>query len=545
MRIFAKFTRLLFSIILPLCWLTLFTDAVQAQTDDPSPPQEPVKVIFIHHSTGENWLQDGYGDLGITLDGNNYFVSDTNYGWGPDSIGDRTDIPDWMEWFRGEESATYLQAIYTESDQNLGDFGSWPRLSDPGGENEIILFKSCFPNSELGGNPHDPPGDYPDYTVAGAKYVYNQLLEYFATRPDRLFIVITAPPVSDSANAENARAFNNWLVYDWLAENDYPYNNVAVFDYYNILTGPNNHHRYVNGQIEHTYQEGMNTNYYPSYDGDDHPSQAGNRKATEEFIPLLNIFYHRWQAGSAQLPPVEVPPAAPGEEEEQEQPGDTTTTTGTVGSIADFETRGTTGWEAYRDESTPSEIACAPQSGTTYAGSGALQIDFNIPSGTWGTCELPFDSAQNWSTGTGISFYIHADQVGTLYDVLLFSGTNEEWATYLYYTETPSGSSNDWVRVDVSWGEFLRADWETDAGTPFTNPERVFAIAFGVDGLDEGSNTGTLWIDDLQLLGVPEEQEQPGAEEQAGEEEGGGLPCLGGLLLPILFVCLAWSVRRK
>ncbi|MGB8980716.1 MAG: hypothetical protein WCC12_02465, partial [Anaerolineales bacterium] len=48
--------------------------------DNPNPPGEVVKLIFIHHSTGENWLTDDYGDLGRTLDQNNYFVSDTNYG---------------------------------------------------------------------------------------------------------------------------------------------------------------------------------------------------------------------------------------------------------------------------------------------------------------------------------------------------------------------------------------------------------------------------------------------------------------------------------
>ena len=52
--------------------------------DNPNPPEEIVKLIFIHHSTGENWLSDGYGNLGQTLDQNNYFVSDTNYGWGPE-----------------------------------------------------------------------------------------------------------------------------------------------------------------------------------------------------------------------------------------------------------------------------------------------------------------------------------------------------------------------------------------------------------------------------------------------------------------------------
>jgi len=70
------------------------------------PPAAPVKLIFIHHSTGGNWLADPnndqpYGGLGQTLMGNNYFVSATNYGWGPDGIGDRTDIPNWPEWFLG------------------------------------------------------------------------------------------------------------------------------------------------------------------------------------------------------------------------------------------------------------------------------------------------------------------------------------------------------------------------------------------------------------------------------------------------------------
>ncbi|MGR8935730.1 MAG: hypothetical protein ACU837_15300, partial [Gammaproteobacteria bacterium] len=33
------------------------------QTDNPNPPEQTVKLIFIHHSTGENWLRDDYGYL--------------------------------------------------------------------------------------------------------------------------------------------------------------------------------------------------------------------------------------------------------------------------------------------------------------------------------------------------------------------------------------------------------------------------------------------------------------------------------------------------
>ena len=150
----------------------------------PPPPQQPVKLIFIHHSCGSNWLADGNGDLGKALRDNNYFVSDSNYGWGPDGIGDSTDIGHWWTWFRGDKRDVYTQALYVESDQHA----SYSRMAqDPGGENEVIMFKSCYPNSNLGGNPGDAPttGDNPlrgqssgsSYmTVANAKGIYNDLL---------------------------------------------------------------------------------------------------------------------------------------------------------------------------------------------------------------------------------------------------------------------------------------------------------------------------------------------------------------------------------
>lgn len=280
---------------------------VRAQADDPGPPVETVKLIFIHHSCGENWLADDHGGLGRALGENNYFVSDTNYGWGPDGIGDRTDITDWPAWFTGPDSNHYLAALYVENGQN-----SWyaRNLPDPGGENQVIMFKSCFPNSNLEGSPTDPPARGEGLTVGNAKAIYNELLTYFSTRPDKLFVVITAPPVQDPTYAANARAFNTWLVTEWLI--GYGGSNVAVFDFYNVLTGPDNHHRFHNGAIEYVTDRGGNTLYYPT-DGDDHPSPAGNRKAVEEFVPLLNIYYHRWQSGAG-VPPPAPPTATPTEE---------------------------------------------------------------------------------------------------------------------------------------------------------------------------------------------------------------------------------------
>ena len=52
----------------------------QAQALNPNPPSATVRLVFIHHSVGENWLNAG---LFAQLNANNYYVTDTYYGWGP------------------------------------------------------------------------------------------------------------------------------------------------------------------------------------------------------------------------------------------------------------------------------------------------------------------------------------------------------------------------------------------------------------------------------------------------------------------------------
>jgi len=294
---------------------------------NPNPPAQPVRLVFIHHSVGENWLDDSQGGLAAALMQNNYYVSDTNYGWGPpdadagsENIGDHTDIGYWYNWFAGPNSSTYMKALFSESGQNTAT--PYSRLaSNPGGENEIVMFKSCFPNSNLGGSANDPPAEGQNllrgqgsgeavYTVQNAKGIYNDLLKYFATRQDKLFIVVTAPPLIELETtpeaAANARAFNRWLVDDWLE--DYPYQNVAVFDFYNVLTSngvspetsdagksSGNHHRYSPELDAIEYVTGQGSNFSAYGSGDSHPTAAGGQKATDEFNELLNISYHAWK----------------------------------------------------------------------------------------------------------------------------------------------------------------------------------------------------------------------------------------------------------
>jgi hypothetical protein len=148
--------------------------------------------------------------------------------------------------------------------------------------------------------------------VGFIKGVYNNLLQYFATRPDKLFIAITAPPLVESATSQsqgiNARAVSTWLVNNWLS--GYSNNNVGVFDLFDVLTsnggntntndadkGTGNHHRFRNNAIEYIIDQGSNYSQYGIGSTDSHPTSAGGQKSSIEYTPLLNIYYHRWKNG--------------------------------------------------------------------------------------------------------------------------------------------------------------------------------------------------------------------------------------------------------
>jgi hypothetical protein len=488
----------------------LFCNPLQApaQVDNPNPPEAVVRLIFIHHSTGENWLSDSDGGLGRALSDNNYFVSDTNYGWGPHGIGNATDIPNWLDWFRSDNTPLYTTALYRETDQRAPYTRTLP---NPGGENRIIMFKSCFPNSNLEGSPHDPPAPEGWLSVSNAKYTYNEILQYFATRPDKLFIVITAPPLSDTANAANARAFNQWLVHDWLAENHYPYDNVAVWDFYNVLTAPDNHHQFIDRRVEHVINTASNTLHYPS--GDDHPSQAGNRKATEEFVPILNVFYHRWSAGAPALPPDheepdegEEPPPTP----DQLVPGDF------IDRFDAGRLPNSDGWAVYWDEGSPTRIEYSYDDQTARGSGQALRLDFEVVAGSWATAALTYTSPQDFSASAGLLFYLHADRAGIPCELMIYRGASGFEESYTApFTTTPE-SVDGWARIEVPWSRIARVSWEENAGTPLDPPTQVTGVGFGLVGLDSNANLGTIWIDDLQLADV--------VPPTAVEAESAGLP---------------------
>lgn len=330
------------------CVVMLTAEPVKALANQ-SGPKKVTKLVFIHHSVGGYWLAHDNGGLVSELNKNNYYVNDITYGWEPDEltntitkkikrnvldklgkankgaygIGNRTDIGHMPEWFIGKDSELIISSLYRENreTEQYGDHKnstSSDPLANPGAalENQIVMFKSCYPNSMLSGNPDDPPAQESPpifgagtqhHTVANAKRVFNDLLTYFSNQPDKFFVIVTPPPRSElPENGVIARGFCNWLVHSWLKENQYPLNNVMVFDLFNVLTSGHdskqgdagdeqgNHHRIWKGEVQHIVQTNNNLLVYPSKEGDDHPSPVGLQKAAQEFVPLLNYYYVSW-----------------------------------------------------------------------------------------------------------------------------------------------------------------------------------------------------------------------------------------------------------
>jgi hypothetical protein len=460
-----------------------------------------VRLVFIHHSCGENWLVDAHGGLGKALAENNYFVSDTNYGWGPNAIGDRTDITNWPEWFVGAQSAEYLQALYRENGQNC----TYARtLADPGGENEVILFKSCFPNSNLEGNPDDAPKRGEGLTVANAKAIYQELLAYFATRPDKLFIVITAPPVQDPACAANARALNRWLVENWLA--DYQGHNVGVFDFHNVLTAPDNHHRVRAGRIEYLVNAGNGTLHYPS-DGDDHPSPAGNRKATEEFVPLLNLYYQRWMAAPRGAAPVSAQraeterPVAKSEPPATAQPVPSAAPVATVtaaGLIDDFE-KELRSWTTFLDPEKETRLSFRRDTELKHEGTAALRIQYDVAPGSWALCSLVHERPQDWSRFRGVRLSLHADQANQTVDVVVYGGRSADELQHFERALPVDRTAVDgWQQVDILWPQLKLPDWQGDTAAKF-DPRSAMGVAIAITSSGE-RRAGEMWLDDVALL---------------------------------------------
>lgn len=207
--------------------------------------EEPeVKVIYLHHSTGGViWRGDATsvfakiarriskkapsGELPALIRDHNrknrsnylieerIFPKDQPYGW-----------------------RNYPYDYYNIWVKNAGEepFKEEPTLEILCREYEVIIFKHCFPSSNIREDGDSADIDSDIKTLANYKLQYDALKNKLTSFPDTKFILFTGAVHAESQITENqalrAKEFYQWVIGEW----DQPGDNIHIWDLYALQT---------------------------------------------------------------------------------------------------------------------------------------------------------------------------------------------------------------------------------------------------------------------------------------------------------------------
>jgi len=217
-------------------------------------------IFFLHHSVGRNLLSDGR--IRETLNQDGYFLWDQDYneydvtgpdgqstGWSYEVPGDNTD-PDGL-------AAIFQQPLYPLPVNTLSGML----------QHEVIVFKSCYSASVIQSD--DQLEEYKQY--------YLKIRAFVDQHPDKLFILLTQPPLSpastDPAMAARARELASWLI---SPEYTSGHTNLSVYNFFD--------------QLAEGDPQAPDYNMLKKANraaGDDHPTQLANEKAAPLIIDFI------------------------------------------------------------------------------------------------------------------------------------------------------------------------------------------------------------------------------------------------------------------
>ncbi len=191
--------------------------------------QSMTDVIFLHHSVGQNLIEEG-GLRGL-LASRGYRLYDQGYNVDGLHLPDGSlasyglNVPD------DNTDPDGLANIFTQP----VDVASLTSQGAPANtlsgllRHDVIMFKSCFPTTLITS----------DDQLAQYRAYYVQIRAVADRYPDHVFIAVTSPPLeptsTNAAAATRARAWANWLTSpEYLSGHP----NLFVFDLFSLLAEP-------------------------------------------------------------------------------------------------------------------------------------------------------------------------------------------------------------------------------------------------------------------------------------------------------------------
>ncbi|MBI5566691.1 MAG: hypothetical protein HY870_17455 [Chloroflexi bacterium] len=226
-------------------------------------------VVWLHHSVGNNLIEQGGVRELFTSAG--YQFWDQGYNWQQlrDPSGRTTgyaySVPD------DNTDPDGLARVFTQPAYGLP-------LNTLSGllQHEVILYKSCFPASEIG----------TDADLDKSKAYYRQMLGTIDQHPDKLFILLTQPPLipreTDPVEAARARALTNWLMSDEFKQGRV---NLVTYDLFDQL---------AEGDATAPDYNMLRAAYRT--DVDSHPTEAANQAIAPQLVQFVTQSVEQFKA---------------------------------------------------------------------------------------------------------------------------------------------------------------------------------------------------------------------------------------------------------
>ena len=226
-------------------------------------------LFFLHHSTGDGIIVQG--NVRGHIAGYNSSHSTTfefwDHGYNYEGLrdpsgsftgtsynipGDNTD-PDGLHWLWTGSGSEAVQC------RN--------RILD---NHQVIAFKSCFPASAI----------WDAARLNEYKAWYLDIRDFFDTRNDRVFVVMSTPPLhrlsTNRTEAKNARRFANWLKSSTYLSG---HPNVVCFDLFDLLAAPDDGSPRAN-MLRYQYEKSHSG-------GDSHPNNLADQTVGPLFAQAL------------------------------------------------------------------------------------------------------------------------------------------------------------------------------------------------------------------------------------------------------------------
>lgn len=262
------------------------------------PSTEPrPRVLFLHRSVGANLIEQGRVRELFSKAGYDFWDHGHNEQGLRDEVGENVtpgfDIPN-DNTDPGGYAAIFAQPVNDPPDVALSHVLAY----------DIIAFKSCYPVSDIKS----------DRQMEAYKQAYIRIRSTMDTHPDKLFIVVTPPPLSSAgispANVARGRAFANWLTSDeFLAGHP----NIRTFDLFDALANNDNYLRVeyrqslypidftdlgqVPGSLANAFRVlRAQVQNRPLYTDDSHPNEAANRTVGPVFVRSIVEAYEEFEA---------------------------------------------------------------------------------------------------------------------------------------------------------------------------------------------------------------------------------------------------------